>query len=282
MSTIIPGLKAKPFMGNLLDLRDEEAPLRAFEYMAVEYGPIYKLTRGGNRIIVVSSVEIMEELCDESRFEKKGDRPSSLFTATNDDPDWGQAHRILVPAFGPLAIEGMYDQMQDIGNQLLLKWARLGPSEPISVTDDLTRLTLDTIALCAMDFGFNSFYSDKMHPFVDAMVGFLSESGDRVRRPGFVTNMMINGKDPQTKNEMRDDLILANMITFLIAGHETISGILSFVFLNLMKSADAYNSAQREGADANEFKPERMMEDNFKNLPDVAWKPFGRWCWSMY
>ncbi|KAF7906794.1 hypothetical protein EAF00_001072 [Botryotinia globosa] len=402
MTTSIPGPKAKPLVGNLLDLKDEEAPLRALEHIAVEYGPIYKLTRGSTRVIVVSSVEMMEELCDESRFEKappmalskKDDRPSGMFTATNDDPDWGQAHRILVPAFGPLAIEQMYDQMQDIGNQLLLKWARLGPSEPITMTDDFTRLTLDTIALCAMDFRFNSFYTDKMHPFVDAMVGFLSESGDRVRRPGFVTslmrkknakfqkdldymfeisqglvqhrkqnptdkkdllNAMLSGKDPKNKDEMRDDLIIANMITFLIAGHETTSGLLSFAFLNLMKNPDAYNAAQREvdqvvgrgpvrvehlnkfeylngvlreslrltptapvvskrlvkgvsgenatlsrgkykieptdkvivllgavqqdsnvyGSDANEFKPERMMGDNFKNLPSAAWKPFG-------
>ncbi|KAF7949340.1 uncharacterized protein EAE97_002849 [Botrytis byssoidea] len=402
MTTAIPGPKAKPLVGNLLDLKDEEAPLRALEHMAVEYGPIYKLTRGSARVIVVSSVEMMEELCDESRFEKappmalskKDDRPSGMFTATNDDPDWGQAHRILVPAFGPLAIEQMYDQMQDIGNQLLLKWARLGPSEPITMTDDFTRLTLDTIALCAMDFRFNSFYTDKMHPFVDAMVGFLSESGDRVRRPGFVTslmrkknakfqkdldymfeisqglvqhrkqnptekkdllNAMLSGKDPKNKDEMRDDLIIANMITFLITGHETTSKLLSFAFLNLLKNLDAYNATQRKvdqvvgrgpvrvehlnkfeylsgvlreslrltptapvvskrlvkgvsgesatfsrgkykieptdkiivllgavqqdpnvyGSDANEFKPERMMGDNFKNLPSAAWKPFG-------
>lgn len=125
MTTTIPGPKAKPFVGNLLDLMDEEAPIRALENMAVEYGPIYKLTRGGNRIVVVSSVEMMEELCDESRFEKappmalsrKDERPSGLFAATNDDPDWGQAHRILVPAFGPLAIEEMYDREFSITSQ---------------------------------------------------------------------------------------------------------------------------------------------------------------------
>ncbi|TGO27340.1 hypothetical protein BPAE_0043g00130 [Botrytis paeoniae] len=344
MTTAIPGPKAKPLVGNSLDLKDEEAPLRALEHMAVECGPIYKLTRGSTRVIIVSSVEMMEEICDESRFEKappmalskKDDRPSGMFTATNDDPDWGQAHRILVPAFGPLAIEQMYDQMQDIGNQLLLKWARLGPSEPITVTDDFTRLTLDTIALCAMDFRFNSFYTDKMHPFVDAMVGFLSESGDRVRRPGFVTSLM-RKKNPKFQRDQdymfevsqglvqhrkqnptdKKDLLNAML------SHETTSGLLSFAFLNLMKNPDAYNAAQREvdqvvgrgplvkgvsgekatlsrgkykieptdkiivllgavqqdpnvyGSDANEFKPERMMGDNFKNLPSAAWKPFG-------
>lgn len=148
-------------------------------------------------------------------------------------------------------------EMQDIGNQLLLKWARMGAEKPIMVTDDFTRLTLDTIALCAMDFRFNSFYQDSMHPFVDAMVGFLSESGKRTQRPAVVTslmkrkekrlradvdymdsvakdlvrhrrenptdkpdllNAMIKGTDPQSGDMMRDELIMANMITFLIAG----------------------------------------------------------------
>ena len=147
--------------------------------------------------------------------------------------------------------------MQDIGNQLLLKWARKGFETSISVTDDFTRLTLDTIALCAMDFRFNSFYQDKMHPFVDAMVGFLSESGKRAQRSAVVTslmkgkekkfradveymdqvarelvthrienptekqdllNAMIKTADPQSGDRMRDELIMANMITFLIAG----------------------------------------------------------------
>lgn len=147
--------------------------------------------------------------------------------------------------------------MQDIGNQLCLKWARMGTEKPISVTDDFTRLTLDTIALCAMDFRFNSFYQDKIPPFVDAMVGFLSESGRRTQRPAVVTslmkgkerklradtefmdqvardlvrhrkvnptdkkdllNAMIKGTDPKSGDGMRDELIMANMITFLVAG----------------------------------------------------------------
>jgi cytochrome P450 / NADPH-cytochrome P450 reductase len=36
-------------------------------------------------------------------------------------------------------------------------------------------------------------------------------------------NAMINGKDPKTGEKMPDGLIGANMRTFLIAGHETVS-----------------------------------------------------------
>lgn len=37
--------------------------------------------------------------------------------------------------------------MLDIGSQLVSKWARYGPENKIHVTDDFTRLTLDSIAL---------------------------------------------------------------------------------------------------------------------------------------
>ena len=37
----------------------------------------------------------------------------------------------------------------------------------IDVADNMTRLTLDTIALCAFDYRFNSFYQREMHPFVE-------------------------------------------------------------------------------------------------------------------
>lgn len=157
--------------------------------------------------------------------------------------------------------------MKDIGFQLCLKWARMDEGGEISLTDDFTRLTLDTIALCTMDYRFNSFYSsDHMHPFVDAMLSFLVNSGTYNSRPSIVNkvigsgeeqkitegarvmkeiaqtiiskrrneptdkndmlNTLLYGKDPKTGQVMRDELIGAEMITFLIAGHETTSGAL--------------------------------------------------------
>ena len=53
--------------------------------------------------------------------------------------------------------------------------------EPVDVTADMTRLTLDTIALCGFGYRFNSFYRDTLHPFVEAMYGVLGESPRRAR-----------------------------------------------------------------------------------------------------
>ena len=75
-------------------------------------------------------------------------------------------------------MKGYLDPMIDIAEQLCLKWERLNPDEPIDVTADMTRLTLDTIALCGFSYRFNSFYRDTEHPFVAAMMRALA------REPG--------------------------------------------------------------------------------------------------
>ena len=125
MSKPIPAPPGLPFVGNLFDVQDE-IPLRALEHLADIYGPIYKLNIGGGSRVVISGIDLFEELCDETRFCKTlqaklvtgpGRGPSGLFTAPHEsDPDWGQAHRILVPAFGPLAIQDMF------GGELILAY----------------------------------------------------------------------------------------------------------------------------------------------------------------
>jgi cytochrome P450/NADPH-cytochrome P450 reductase len=275
----IPGPVGYPIIGNVLDVNDE-VPIRGIERLADTYGPIFKLNFLGKDLIVVTNHELLEELCDEKRFwkasgqsldslSKQGSTRYGLFVAPSEElMDWQQAHRILTPAFGPLPIKGMYPEMHDIASQMILKWARLGPSYRIPVTLDFTRLTLDTIALCSMDARFNSFYQEEMHPFVAAMNTLLSASSDRLKPAKLLRSMlpwdttgenvekareymgsvakelvqyrrenptdkrdllnaMIHGKDPKTGESMDDELITAEMVTFLVAGHETTSGLLS-------------------------------------------------------
>lgn len=208
-----------------------------------------------------------------------------LFTAREEEPNWGIAHRILMPAFGPSSIQGMFTEMHEIASQLALKWARHGPDAPIFVTDDFTRLTLDTLALCTMNFRFNSYYHDQLHPFINAMADFLTESGARAMRPAITSvfhqaanrkywedieilrktaqgvlderrkhptsrkdllSAMLDGVDPKTGHRLSDSSIIDNLITFLIAGHETTSGLLSFAFYLLIKHQDAYRKVQEE------------------------------------
>ncbi|CAJ2512010.1 Uu.00g076350.m01.CDS01 [Anthostomella pinea] len=406
-----PGL---PFLGNIGDI-DRELPLRSFVALAEKYGEIYRLNLPGRTMVVNSSHRLINELCDEKRFIKipkgaldqiRNGVHDGLFTARPNEPNWAIAHRILMPAragyrawlhiqecdanlnrFGPVSIRGMFGEMHDVATQLALKFARHGPTTPIAVTEDFTRLALDTLALCSMGYRFNSYYTTGLHPFIEAMGDFLTVSGTRASRPmpdwfyraedakyfqdievlrktamdvlrsrkeqpndrKDLLNAMLNGVDSKTGQRMTDESIIDNLITFLIAGHETTSGTLSFAFHELMKNPEAYRKAQKEvdevvgkgpitvehmskvpyisailretlrldspitifsvvpvedtllagqypvykdeammlfvkqahvdpavyGDDAHEFKPERMLDEQFHKLPKNAWKPFG-------
>lgn len=59
-------------------------------------------------------------------------------------------------------------------------------------------------------------------------------------------NAMLFGQDPRSGEKLGEESIVDNMITFLIAGHETTSGLLSFTFYYLLKNPSAYRKAQEE------------------------------------
>ncbi|MDM0019292.1 bifunctional cytochrome P450/NADPH--P450 reductase [Variovorax saccharolyticus] len=289
----VPQPPLKPIIGNLGEL-DSKAPIQSMMRLAGIYGPIFKLTLLGRDVYVVSSQELVNELCDESRFNKRVHGPlheirafagDGLFTAYNSEPNWAKAHRLLMPAFGPLGVRSMFDRMVDIAHQMFVKWERFGGSAVIDVADNMTRLTLDTIALCAFDYRFNSFYQNEMHPFVAAMVDALEEAGQRGRRPQVVSNLMVgtrrryeadqellarvaeqliaerrsdpqgagkddllnvmlNGVDPVSGEKLSDENIRYQMVTFLIAGHETTSGLLSFACYLLLKNPEVMLKAR--------------------------------------
>ena len=168
------------------------------------------------------------------------------------------------------------------------KWARLNPDEDVDVPADMTRLTLDTIALCGFGYRFNSFYRDTPHPFVDAMVRTLLEAQNQARRlpiqnrlniraqrqveedQAFMDDLvgrliverreqgdaadntdmlgrMLTGVDKQSGEKLPDENIRAQCVTFLIAGHETTSGLLSFAVYYLMKNPDCPAAGARRG-----------------------------------
>ncbi|KAH6610005.1 hypothetical protein Trco_000025 [Trichoderma cornu-damae] len=394
----IPRPKALPVLGNVHQI-DLDAPLFSLIELIQPLGPISQLTFGSDHHIFVSSVELLNELCDESRFQKvviaeleKMRRVvhDGLFTARNDERNWGIAHRILMPVFGTMKIREMFPEMNDLAQQLSLKWARYGEDYVIDVAADFTRLTLDTIALCAMGYRFNSFHNGAaMHPFVDTMVRMLKEACVQAALPGFINSFrkkalyryekdiayirtlcreiiqkkkdqkrgeshdllgaLVDGRDPKTGEGLSYESIIDNMITFLIAGHETTSGLLSFAFYYLLANPHTMDKARQEvdeviggepitvehlsrlpylnaimketlrlqptapgftlksakdeviggkylipantpvavllhmvhqdkavyGDDAAEFKPERMLDENFNKLPPNSWKPFG-------
>ncbi|EKM50288.1 uncharacterized protein PHACADRAFT_153757 [Phanerochaete carnosa HHB-10118-sp] len=202
-----------------------------------------------------------------------------------EEQNWHLAHRILMPAFSAMGIRSMFDDMVDVVTQLVDKWERFGPRHKIDPAQDFTALTFDAITLCAMSYRMNSFYVEGIHPFARAMSDFLLESGNRALRPGVIQpfmrgtnskyeedikimqgyvddsklptrptptdkkdilNLMMHGKDKETGLSLSEEAIKNNLLTFLIAGHETTSSMLTFVLYYLLKNPDEMHKLRAE------------------------------------
>ncbi|MER5791380.1 cytochrome P450 [Streptomyces sp. NPDC001980] len=211
-----------------------------------------------------------------------------LFTAYNDEPNWAKAHDILMPAFALGSMRTYHPVMVKVARRLIESWDRAArDGRPVDVPDDMTRMTLDTIGLAGFGYDFGSFERAEPHPFVESMVRCLEWSMTRLaRRPGTdhsaadaafrddadylaqvvddviaartgtdqsaaedLLGLMLSARHPQDGTTLDRANIRNQVITFLIAGHETTSGAMSFALYYLAKHPTALQLVQRE-ADA--------------------------------
>ena len=204
-----------------------------------------------------------------------------LFTAYNDEPNWQKAHDVLMPAFSQQAMRQYHAIMFDVADELTTRWDE---RETVDVSADATRATLETIGRCAAGHPFGAFDSEDPHPFVEHMVAGLKGS-DRVgvlrqtflprwfarraeRRVLVHAAAMHRIADEIVAERLREgpgrhddllelmlqsDLEPANiryqLINFLVAGHETTSGALSFALYFLARHPEIADRARAEIAD---------------------------------
>ncbi|MFJ2271897.1 cytochrome P450 [Streptomyces sp. NPDC087849] len=291
-----PERRALPLVGHALNVPPDGFIRYAMREARV-LGPAYTLRFFGQELLIVSGLDLVAELCDETRFRKSvsdaleavrdfaGD---GLFTAYDDEPNWRKAHNVLLPAFAANALRDYHPIMLDVARKLIADWDA-HESTPVNVAGDMTRLTLDTIGLCGFGYDFDSFGRRQPHPFIGSMVRALAHAqakpqfipgldllyrsrnernaadiaamntlvDDVIRRrraagPGRtdgaddLLGLMLHATDKETGEPLDDLNIRHQVITFLIAGHETTSGALSFALYYLLKHPEVLARAREE------------------------------------
>ncbi|MGW3354508.1 cytochrome P450 [Streptomyces bungoensis] len=162
----------------------------------------------------------------------------------------------------------------------------LAAGRTVDVPGDMTRLTLETIARTGFGHDFGSFERDRPHPFVTAMVGTLTHAQrlnsvpvplaplllrraarrnaadiahlnrtvdalvaarrDSGRGDGDLLDRMLETAHPDTGERLSDENVRKQVITFLVAGHETTSGALSFALYYLARHPEVAARARAE------------------------------------
>lgn len=190
---------------------------------------------------------------------------------------------MLAPGFSREAMEGYHPMMLAVAGRLTDHWDReLAAGRAVDVPGDMTKLTLETIARTGFGHDFGSFERTRPHPFVTAMVGtltyaqrlnalpfprllraaarrnavdiaYLNRTVDdlvRARRTaggdGDLLDRMLDTAHPETGERLSERNVRRQVITFLVAGHETTSGALSFALHYLARHPDVAARARAE------------------------------------
>lgn len=250
-----------------------------FEFTAL--GSRYVIAQG---VDIVRELNDEDRFCKHVGVEMEALRlivGDGLFTAYSDEPNWHAAHQLLMPAFTQSAMHRYHDTMLDVTAEFIARWDTAVGRRAVDVSADTTRATLETIARCAAGYSFGLFDNDAVHPFVKHMVSGLKHcdllgAARASSLPKFVENLA----ERQVRRHGRyltaaaDDIIAARravlsgapddllqlmlgsdldpvniryqLITFLVAGHETTSGALSFALYFLARDPQIYARARAE------------------------------------
>ncbi|WP_410606294.1 cytochrome P450 [Amycolatopsis sp. lyj-109] len=206
-----------------------------------------------------------------------------LFTAHTHEPNWRLAHDILQPAFSAEAMRRYHPVMLEVTRELVAAWD--AASGPVDVSADMTRLTLETIGRAGFGYRFGSFERAEPHPFVTAMIralryaqlqnvklpfvkraiagtrkqnqadialmtGLVDEVIESRRQDGEASRdllgLMLTEGHPVTGERLDPVNIRNQAITFVVAGHETTSGALSFALYYLTRHPELLAKARAE------------------------------------
>ncbi|MEU9607103.1 cytochrome P450 [Streptomyces sp. NPDC048057] len=209
-----------------------------------------------------------------------------LFTADGDEPNWRKAHNVLLPAFAFNALKAYHPTMLTVARRLLTAWdAGAGSPVDVTADMTRLTLDTIGLCGFGYDFGCferaeeHPFVAAMVRALDHAQrkTGFvpgldflyakaeqrqradvrtmnrLADEIVRARRadasaePGDdLLGLMLHARDKDTGERLDDTNIRYQMLTFMIAGHETTSGALSFALHYLLKNPAVLAAAQAE------------------------------------
>lgn len=299
-----------PVLGDVLSIDADKPTQRELE-MAAELGPIFERKILRHRLIVVSGADLVAELNDESRFAKFLALPhrklralggDGLFTAFNSEPNWGAAHRILMPGFSREAMRRYHHVMTEVAFELVEHW-NTRTDTSVDVTADLNKLTLENMARAGFGYSFDAFARSD-DAFVAAIVrilGYVNRTsndmpfmrafrrGDRIRndrdiayvhgvvdeviekrvlddtRHDDLLDLMLHTPDPETGELLDRVNIRHQVLTFLVAGNETTAGTLAFALYFIATHPDVAAKVRAE-VDAHHRSAETISYDDVSKM----------------
>ena len=208
-----------------------------------------------------------------------------LFTAHSDEANWHRAHRILSPGFSTTSLERYYPAMTSSLEALVAHWRRSSAPvdvvldmtkltlDTISLAGfdyrfdsfaqpelhpflkSLARALQESIDILRRPALLAPLFRARRARYqsdIEAMFGLVDrviqerKGKPRESWPRDFLSLMLEEADPKSGEKLSDENIRYQILTFLIAGHETTAGLLSFTFHELARNPNLFAKLRAE------------------------------------
>ncbi len=168
---------------------------------------------------------------------------------------WKQQRRMIQPAFIPKMVGEMIGAIRDINLALVTKWELAArENQPINVTRDISLMVLEAMLVSIFGDDYNEMaphfriLSDKTARDLKFAREFTSSSGKimelAVRRrarnaiPRDILGVLMTARDRDSGKVMQDQQLVNEVITLIVAGHETTASTLNLTWYLLSEHSE--------------------------------------------
>jgi cytochrome P450 len=270
-----PALPPGPTEG--FDLGGSDESLARLKRYFAEFGDIYRVfapSRGVYNYVINHPDDIKRVLLSNHRNYTKGegmDRVKILLgngIMTSEGDFWRRQRRMMQPAFHRRVIDQFSRLIREVNDKFVALWEqKAARGEPVNISDDTSELTLEIVlgsifgsdlARLETQFGANPFEVVAKEQNRDLKFAFrfrsltklVQELINRRRQTSEehfdFLSMLMATRDRETDQPMSDKELIDEVLTLIVAGHETTAAALTWTWYLISQHPDAQAQLQAE------------------------------------
>lgn len=250
-----------------LDANDESLPL--LQELMRRYGDTFRLgsqSRSNDSLVILNIEDIRRVLLTNRSNYVKGigiERVRVLLgngLMASEGELWSRQRRLVQPSFHSQVIRGFSALMQRLNLDLIERWSGCAArGEPINLTRDLSELALDIVlrALFSTDLdrliaskGSNPFelltsetrrdlpFAAKFRALTHCVLAMIDARRKEQRTEMDLLATLMEVRDKDSGDAMPDRALLDELMTLIVAGHETTASALNWTWYLLSQNAE--------------------------------------------
>ena len=241
------------------------------------FGDIYKASVYGTSAYVIRDVEFAHHVLVENwQNYVKGQLTGRVALLLGDGlmvsegELWKRQRRMIQPAFNHESIKALAKLMTAVNSRLLRKWQTAARrNESVNITHDVSGMALEVVLRFILDddyeqvgFHFDLLSQEKARDMAFArsfrtLGKIILQVIDRRRQdPAMSTGalgMLMQARDPQSGQLMQDRQLLDEILTLIVAGHETTASTLNWTWYLISQHPEVEQRLSNELNDLTTF-----------------------------